>query len=554
MKTPNKLNKENYVTWKEILKRQMNLWRELINRMKQGKSSLKFGLPFLSVSDIAEQFYSEIRLELNHLFGKIKTPEQEIGAILHEKLIGDAIPISQEEMFREMLEAEEIKIAESFFLMKFEDVFIIGKPDLIIFKRGIPLLLFEYKFSKYTMKTFQNQRVQAQIYCHILNEMGFNTNLLFYGIIIAARSQSLKNKELKAIPRKILDTTNFNFLLKEEKLELQFGTIHVFLYKYHPETAREHLEWALEYWKEKRTISLSDLMKGCEMRENGHACKIILSLVKKLVEEYSDNIISIHGIGSFFDKYLPEDWIKTDIDMICVVKNLEAIPKTHDWTDVRKKDYNIGDLTINLFFNSLEGLKDEEKFKKESWANYKWALLDLTVPYNNVKFYGQNIAKELPNMNAIFHDHEDLLRHALYHLNESLKEKNEQASKKRFTKAIFKFAFLTCVFHDDTFQFTSISWISNQIKKLVREGKIDTDFLDIMLEAMNFRRGIPSKEEFPLLRERFIKYCFHFLVSGKAWKKYDWEEIIKFCKNTYKGLQALENHAKRERNLFYLKK
>ncbi|MHA1726920.1 MAG: hypothetical protein ACTSXH_19115 [Promethearchaeota archaeon] len=155
MKEPRKLNIEPPLNWKEILKKQVNFRNELINRMRRGQSALKFGLPFLTISDIAEQFYSEAQLELNHLFGKIRTPEQETGTILHEKLVEDAISIEQEELFKEIAEAEEIRIAESIFLMKHEDVFIIGKPDLIIFKRGIPIFLFEYKFSKYT-KTFQN--------------------------------------------------------------------------------------------------------------------------------------------------------------------------------------------------------------------------------------------------------------------------------------------------------------------------------------------------------------------------------------------------------------
>ncbi|MHA1844705.1 MAG: hypothetical protein ACTSWE_10635 [Promethearchaeota archaeon] len=57
-----------------------------------------------------------------------------------------------------------------------------------------------------------------------------------------------------------------------------------------------------------------------------------------------------------------------------------------------------------------------------------------------------------------------------------------------------------------------------------------------------------------MIREKFIKYCFHLLVSGKVWKKYKWEEIIAFCKNSYNGLYVLENLVKRERNLFYSRK
>ena len=51
--------------------------------------------------------------------------------------------------------------------------------------------------------------------------------------------------------------------------------------------------------------------------------------MQNLVEKFSENIISIYGIGSFFDRKLPDNWIKNDIDMICIciVKNIEKIPK-----------------------------------------------------------------------------------------------------------------------------------------------------------------------------------------------------------------------------------
>ncbi|MHA1844704.1 MAG: hypothetical protein ACTSWE_10630, partial [Promethearchaeota archaeon] len=104
---------------------------------------------------------------------------------------------------------------------------------------------------------------------------------------------------------------------------------------------------------------------------------------------------------------------------------------------------------------------------------------------------------ELPNVDDIPLEHKDILRHVFYHLNESFKEKNEQSSMKRFTKGVFKFAFLMCVFHDGEFKFTHLSWIFHEIKKLVKEDKIDIYLLEILSESMNFRRGSLLKKSFP---------------------------------------------------------
>lgn len=75
--------------------------------------------------------------------------------------------------------------------------------------------------------------------------------------------------------------------------------------------------------------------------------------------------------------------------MICIVKYIEKIPKIQNWTEVRRLDYKKGHYKANVFFNSLEGLKHKEVYEKESWANYKWALLDFKIPQNSVILYGK---------------------------------------------------------------------------------------------------------------------------------------------------------------------
>ncbi len=248
-----------------------------------------------------------------------------------------------------------------------------------------------------------------------------------------------KINKVKKIPREILQRIDLSSLIQEQELELQFGQIRVFLYKYNSEKAKQDLEWALEYWKGERKVKLSELLYECERHGYKEKCRTIYSIIQDLVEKFSENIISIYGIGSFFDRKLLDDWIKNYIDMICIVKYIEKIPKIQDWTEVRRLDYKKANSTANVFFNSLEGLKHKEVFEKESWANYKWALLDFKVPQNSVILYGKPLFDVLPELNSIPYDYEDLLRHAFYNLNNSFKLKNVEASMNRFTKGVFKF-------------------------------------------------------------------------------------------------------------------
>ncbi len=539
--------------WKTIFENQVKLREELIERVKKGKSNLKFNRPYLIVSDIASQFYSEAKLELDYIFGKIKTEAQKEGTKLHDRMAEDAEAITFKELVKNIPKAEEMVIVETPFFMKSHDDIIVGKPDVIIFKRGIPIFLFEYKFSKYST-TFPNQQVQAQIYCQILKELGYNTDLLCYGIIIAPRDMTKKSNNVKKIPREVLQRIDLSSLIQEQEMELQFDQISVFLYKFDSKKAKQDLKWALEYWQGKREVKLSELLHECERHEHKEKCGITYSIVQDLVERFSENIISIYGIGSFFDRKLPDDWIKNDIDMICIVKNVEKIPKNQDWTDVRKLDYKKGRYTANVFFNSLEGLKHKEAYEKESWANYKWALLDFEIPQNSVILYGKPIFDELPELDSIPYDYEDLLRRAFYHLNTCFRAKNVEASMNKFTKGVFKFAFLICVYFDEFFKYTSIFDITSKINELVKDEKIDAYLYETILTCAKYRRGIQFSEEFSSLRNKFIIYCFFSLFEGKLWKKYDWEEIIRFCHSTYNGLNSLEDIARRERNLYNSRK
>ena len=91
---------------------------------------------------------------------------------------------------------------------------------------------------------------------------------------------------------------------------------------------------------------------------------LVKNIVEKLVNQHSDNLITIYGIGSFFDKNLPETWIKNDIDLILVVKSIEKIPK-EDW-DNRFYPRNIEGYDVFTGYNTIEMYQNKQKFKELS--------------------------------------------------------------------------------------------------------------------------------------------------------------------------------------------
>ena len=123
---------------------------------------------------------------------------------------------------------------------------------------------------------------------------------------------------------------------------------------------------------------------------------ITTSIIKYLQTNLKGEIISIFGIGSYFDKNLPSDWRNTDIDVIVIVSTLEKITKL-DWTDVRYEVKKFDSHTVWIGYNTLQGLKTEKLFVQESFANYGWSLLDLKFKENSQLLYGEDIREQVPD-------------------------------------------------------------------------------------------------------------------------------------------------------------
>ncbi|GAH67250.1 unnamed protein product [marine sediment metagenome] len=142
------------------------------------------------------------------------------------------------------------------------------------------------------------------------------------------------------------------------------------------------------------------------------------------------------GIGSYFDDNLPPNWIKNDVDLVVIVDSLKCIPK-QDWTEVRYEKKQVGDKEIWIGFNSLKGIKNREQFRKESFANYEWSLLELKNPENSTLLFGRNVRDELPEVTALEFDYDNILIRSFYHLNNSFKEGITLKAMQEFTKGSF---------------------------------------------------------------------------------------------------------------------
>jgi CRISPR/Cas system-associated exonuclease Cas4 (RecB family) len=246
--------------WKEQLESLDGLFTELKQNRQQG-SSLRFGRSVIVASDIAEQFYCEKKVEMEYLHGKVETEAKAIGTEAHEKLTEDSVKVKREQLWRDIYGDKPIFALEMFLLAKYGDVLLAGKPDSVLFGRGVPLVLFEYKFSKSDVD-YLSYHVQAQTYCVLLDNMGFDTGELSYVIVVA----DPKTKGSRELRRAVVSTVLKSGL--KEAVRSVDGA-RVYLCKFNRATAKKNLDWALEFWiksREAETTLNQNKCARCEFK------------------------------------------------------------------------------------------------------------------------------------------------------------------------------------------------------------------------------------------------------------------------------------------------
>lgn len=250
--------------WREQLESLDALFKELKhNREKAGR--LRFGRSVIAASDIAEQFYCEKKLEMEYFHGKVETETKAAGTVAHEKLTEDSVKVKREQLWQEIYGDKPVFALEMFLLAKYGNALLAGKPDSVLFARGYPLLVFEYKFSKSGVD-YPSYHVQAQTYGVLLENMGFNASKLFYTIVVA-------NPETKGSGE--LRRTVVNTVLRDGLKEATHSVddAKVYVCKFDRVNAERNLNWALEFWSNRREAELASNQNKCAKCEYQTKCR-----------------------------------------------------------------------------------------------------------------------------------------------------------------------------------------------------------------------------------------------------------------------------------------
>jgi len=229
---------------------------------------VKHDLPFIAVSNIAEQYYCEQKVENRYLTHQMPRLRKQEGSELHEIILGRRMTTKD---IISKIEALPTYITSFPTEAKYRGIVIAGRPDAILFQRGNPRFVIELKTtSGNPVRMWRSQVVQAGVYGFLLEEMGFNCSDLQLAVVRLRRNDDAK-AETK---REFISTITSVLLLKRTKdLErIYLGNVRCDCFQYERISVLQELNWVLGYWLSERQPMAARNAAACSYCEFKAIC------------------------------------------------------------------------------------------------------------------------------------------------------------------------------------------------------------------------------------------------------------------------------------------
>lgn len=258
----------NLIEWKLQLEKFNSLLELVCQKKEKNEGDLRFNRCTVRASDVAGQYYCEKKIEMQYLVGEVETETKNQGTEAHENMTEGSEAVGQEDLWKSVYGKEPLLALEWLLYAKYKDIILAGQPDAVLFQNGIPRVIFEYKFSR-SKRAYPSHHVQAGFYGLLLKSLSFNTENLFYAIVVADRrvrgDPDLKHDVIEAV---------VNSDLKMTILHVENAVIY--LNKFDEKEAKASLDWALQFWKGQREAISTSNQNKCRICEYHKHCKEII--------------------------------------------------------------------------------------------------------------------------------------------------------------------------------------------------------------------------------------------------------------------------------------
>ncbi len=228
--------------WEKQIMQQQNHFK----KATEGVGELRFNNKWITPSDIGSQNYCELKVDFAKKLNREVSEQMITGTENHETMVENFQKTKYDQLWGNIYKEKRIWIGEFPIIAPYNDVFIFGKPDQILFVNGKPYILIEFKFSSHN-RLFKSYIAQAETYCLELLNLEFDTSLLHYCVVVAPLELNDDKEHLKSLPRLIFEKFLKEDLLLKNESELQFGATTAYLRKFEEKTAEETVDFALKY-------------------------------------------------------------------------------------------------------------------------------------------------------------------------------------------------------------------------------------------------------------------------------------------------------------------
>lgn len=257
--------------WRAKLDRFSSLLREIQDSLGSGSAKLRFNVSFVKVSDISKQYYCEQKVELTQRLGRAETEQMRAGVEAHKSLLLDTAEVKLEQAWQDIFSGQPTMLREMLLVAKRRNVILVGKTDAVIFENGVPVCLFDYKFTSRHVP-FRDMHVQARTYCYLLNEMGFDTQTLKYALVFAtpqlSGDEDLRRKLPWLVMRRVTECPQESIV--------KLGNTKTYVNEFNLSESEGELDWALEFWTRQREAKPTKKPAKCKVCEHRSKCQYAL--------------------------------------------------------------------------------------------------------------------------------------------------------------------------------------------------------------------------------------------------------------------------------------
>jgi hypothetical protein len=225
--------------WKDSLRRRFELLH--------GPPIYRNGQSFVKASDLAKQYFCELKLHLDMTRAEVPTESKIQGKKMHsEALAMEKVSLEQ---LKSDIESKPLLISSFLLVAKLEELVIAGVPDAIITSREMPRFLIELKTTKgETGRLWESEAVQVRTYGLLLDGMGFDCSSLRLAIVKTNQSP-LFYQDRHMLMRRIIEALLGDSHVVKSEHE---GQLKVFGLPYSRAEAKKDVLLAQDYWLCKR--------------------------------------------------------------------------------------------------------------------------------------------------------------------------------------------------------------------------------------------------------------------------------------------------------------